>query len=72
VRSAAGLMGGILGRVVLATASSHGRANVGYHGSQLKLHALRTREVARDSSDLLKLAHALAAEAELMIHREKK
>jgi hypothetical protein len=43
-----------------------------YHGIQLKWHAFRTREVAKDSSDLLKLAHALDAEAELMLHREKK
>ena len=43
-----------------------------YHGIQLKWHAFRTREVAKDCSESLKLAHALDAEAELMLHREKK
>ena len=48
------------------------RLNKDYHGIQLKWHAFRTREVAKDCRDLLKLAHALDDEAELMLHREKK
>ncbi len=43
-----------------------------YHGIQLKWHALRTLEVARDCRDLLKLAHALDDEANLMLRRQKK
>jgi hypothetical protein len=43
-----------------------------YHGIQLKWHAFRTHEVAQDCRDLLKLAHALDDEADLMLRREKK
>jgi hypothetical protein len=43
-----------------------------YHGVQLKWHAFRTREVAENCRDLLKLAHALDDEADVMIRRERR